>query len=550
MNACGGARVRGALCAALLVAAACSTPLDEVAELATSGGEAPSDGERRPIRGTTRAIIIALDGVGHGAFESAIAAGRLECLERVFGELLSDDDRAVREHAYLAANVATTMPSTTMAAWATIFTGSPPGEHGIIGNEWFDRTTATYYAPAPVSVEGAAHTIRIYTEDLIGAQLGGDTLIERLDLRAHVSLGQIHRGADVLTYPDGMDLTSVMGIFAAGVFSPHGVMGEAYIALDEGSITPLLAAIEEHGLPDVQVVYFPGVDLITHASDPPMDVQQNHLETVIEPAIARVLEAYREADALDDTYVFVVADHGHTSVEASRALGAAAEDAMPSALRGAGFVMRPPELMAQGTGFNATLAYQGGLANVYLADRSQCTPAEEGLASCVWGPPPRYEEDVLAAAAALAGSEALGGRLEMVLVREPSAPGTPQREFQVYTSGGVVSIAEHLRDHPRPDWVEFEERMRDLAVGALGHRAGDVIVIARLGPSIPRAERSYFSGAYHSWHGSPTELDSYVPFVVAHPGRTGAELRTAVERALRPRRSTLRFAPLVESLLR
>lgn len=548
----GLSRAQGCIPGVALLLASCSVftgevPLDETAEVMTAGGDEQLRHRPRPIRGEARALIIALDGVGDGALRSALADGALPTIDELLGDGASGDERA---HGYLAPNVVTTLPSTTMAAWATLFTGEPPGVHGIIGNEWFDRTTRSFYAPAPVSVPEADHTLAIYTEDLVGQQLRADTLFERLALRSHVSLGQVHRGADLLTFPNGLDLGQILSILPEAIFGPNSLAGEAYIELDEESVGPMLDAIEREGVPDVQVAYFPGVDLIAHASDPPLEVQRRHLEEVIEPAVARVVGAYRDAGVLESTFVFVIADHGHTPVlsDDEHALGVDDEGDPPAALAAVGFRMRPAELETDDVSFSAVVAYQGGLANVYLADRSTCpAPGDE----CDWSAPPRYEHDVLVAGRALFASNRgeapaarLRGALELVLVREPRG------RFRVLTADGPVPVSEHLRRHPRPEWVAFERRLRELTEGPMAHRAGDVIIISRLAPSVPYDERTYFSGPYHSWHGSPTRQDSIVPLVVAHPQKSGAWLRRVVETELGRTRSTTAFVPLVERLLR
>ncbi|HBZ72433.1 MAG TPA: hypothetical protein DEP35_22935 [Deltaproteobacteria bacterium] len=60
------------------------------------------------------------------------------------------------------------------------------------------------------------------------------------------------------------------------------------------------------------MVYFPGIDLYTHLAQDPLNQEVECLEAVTDPGIGRVLDAYEALHALEQTYVIVIADHGHT----------------------------------------------------------------------------------------------------------------------------------------------------------------------------------------------------------------------------------------------
>jgi len=104
--------------------------------------------------------------------------------------------------------------------------------------------------------------------------------------------------------------------------------------------------------------------------------------------------------------------------------------------------------------------------------------------------------------------------------------------FQVWDGEALVDIGDYLSRHPRPDLLDFERRMHELAAGPYGHRAGDVLLFARSGDTRPIEERFYFSGRYRSWHGSPDAQDSRIPLVVAHGRERGAALRARVTAAV------------------
>jgi hypothetical protein len=268
---------------------------DDVVSFLGEGAVIQLREEMRPPRPAgPRVIVFAIDGVGDDEFRETLAAGAMPNIAALVGEETSGE---TYRHAYAPLGALSILPSTTYAAWTAVFTGEPVGRSGVAGNEWFDRETATFVAPAPVSV-----------------------------------------------------------------------------------------TIREHGLPDLQVVYFPGVDLFTHIADDPIVDQRRYLREVIDPAVGRILAAYDELGALDDTYVLFVSDHGHTPVlsDDRHALGTGEEGEPPSVLSLTGFRLRPDVLEPEEDeqDYQAAVAYQGAFAYVYLADRSTCPRAGDAATGC------------------------------------------------------------------------------------------------------------------------------------------------------------------------
>lgn len=526
----------------------------EVAKLAAEGGEVQLREPLRPLRGGARVLLIALDGVGDEKLREAARTGLMPHVASLLG---ADQGGGLYTHAYAVTDALSILPSTTMAAWSSIFTGRPAAETGVLGNEWYVREEMRFYAPGPISVDDHQHTLQIYTEDLLGGAIRVPTLYELADVRAHVALAPVHRGADLLTVPSLSDVAEAFGSLATGLASDAPADREIYATLDANSVDQLLETIREHGLPDLQVVYFPGVDLHTHLAEPPLEELAGYLRDVIDPAIGRILNAYAEADVLRNTYVVFVSDHGHTPVlnDERHALGSDNDDGPPELLRNSGFRMRPfvLEPADDARDYQAAVAYQGAMAYVYLADRSTCP--HPGT-TCSWMLPPRLEEDVLPVVRAFEvasrtgrGAPKLHGALDLILAREPRPVGEDAAEFQVWDGQRLVPIGEYLAGNPRSDLLRFEERMRGLAAGPYGHRAGDILLLARTGMNRPIEERFYFSGLYHSWHGSPEHEDSSIPLVVARAGGNGEEIRSAVTEVVGDSPSQLDVVPLVRALL-
>jgi hypothetical protein len=128
-----------------------------IAEAVPEGVEAvATDDERelreamRPIRGTTRLLVFAIDGLGRAQMAQLLSSGQAPHTRRLTGRRLGRTSRY--EHAYLIPETLSTLPSSTIAGWTALFTGATPAVSGIPGNEFFDRDSETFYAIAPTGV--------------------------------------------------------------------------------------------------------------------------------------------------------------------------------------------------------------------------------------------------------------------------------------------------------------------------------------------------------------------------------------------------------------
>src|SRR5581483_5345161 len=194
------------------------------------------------------------------------------------------------------------------------------------------------------------------------------------------------------------------------------------------------------------------------------------------------------------------------------------------------------------------------MAYIYLADRSTCPVKGD---RCDWQRPPRFKADVMPVVRAFYRVNTTGepipqlrGTLDLIFAREPRPPGQPALPFQIFDGKKLVPIATYLARHPRPDLLQLETRICWLSAGPYGHRAGDILLLARSGLERSLEERFYFSKPYRSWHGSPTMQDSHIPFILARKGDSGEQLQAIVNAAMGKFPSQLDFVPLVQVLLR
>jgi hypothetical protein len=389
-------------------------------------------------------------------------------------------------------------------------------------------------------VHASAEALSVFTEGYAHKFLSAPTIYETMRARdptidIWVSMSQFYRGADQLLMTRRGVIGTAVEAFLAG-HTEKNLPRAVWADLDKEDVEVVVQRLGKEPLPDVLTLYLFGTDDWAHISpEGPDPARRKYMKEVIDPMIGGLRRRLIERAALANRYVVVVSDHGHTEVmhDDLHALSNKT-DHPPSVLERAGYRVRPFEAQVKDSDpFQSVLAYQGAVAYVYLADRSSCA---DGSSPCDWTRPPRYEEDVLPAADAfyrnnLDGTLAPGmrGALDLVLTRRPVRVAEVDSPFEVYVGNGQTEpVVGYLRAHPHPAYVAMAARLRDLAVGPHGERAGDVLLLAHNGDRDRAEDRYYFATPYHSWHGSPSQEDSRIPLVVAHPKKGAAELRATV----------------------
>ena len=489
-------------------------------------------------------LLLAFDGVNRALLYDLLRNGELPELAALLGGRAGGFP-----HAHLDETFLSTLPSSTMAAWTTAMTGVPPAQHGVAGNEFFIREELRLGAPAPVSFSDSAPTLTIYTKGYLDEIKHTLSVYERLrqtepDLLVWVAMHQIASGADrlLVTKPTILAKAFEHVVEAAARKVAHRDKRRLpYERIDNDLIDVVVSELRKGPVPDVLTVYLSGTDLYAHIADEgPDKARRAYLKEVVDPALGRLARRLRERNALLDRWVVVTSDHGHTEVQRddAHALSSNIEDDAPALLTRAGFRVRPLRMkVAADDDFDAVFTAGGATAFVYLADRSRCASKKT---VCDWKRAPRYVEDVLPAADAyFRASEdgtlvpGLKGTLDLVLTRRPRPYAEEDLPFEVYVGGGrTVPVEAYLAAHPHPSYIDVPGRLRDLAVGPRGERAGDVMLLAHNGDRATPDERFYFAALYRSWHGTPSRGDSEIPLIVAHPRATANEVRARVERVL------------------
>src|SRR6267142_993060 len=538
--------------AAIFNLAAC-TP---ATKLLFSGGEKQVKQHLRPVEPGPYVLVFGFDGAGYDQLMEAIRSGNAPNHHELLGKKV--DDTGVYTHAYSAPNALTILPSTTVAAWSSIFTGATPPYTGVPGNEWFVREEMRFYAPAPVSVDETDDTYAAVTDDLVGKALMTPTLFKQAGVKSAVSLNYVYRRADYYTTVDPASMVSIMGEFVKGAVGADDDKKNIYVKLDQDSVPKMLDSIEDHGMPKLQVCYFPGIDLYTHvAASEPLKTEVSYIERITDPLVGQVLDAYKSYGVLDQTYIVIIADHGHTPVlrDPEHALGSEPDSGPAAVVKKVGFRPRKFALKPgpDEQDFQSVFAYQGAISYVYLANRSTCPNPGQ---TCNWKKPPRFEQDVMPVVRAMYKENLTGkftprmkGALDLIFARRTVKPGQDTLPYEIYDGKRLVKISDYLDEHPRPDLIDLDRRMRWLSVGPYGNRVGDVLLLTKSGLNRPIHKRFYFSGPYNSWHGSPSMQDSHIPLIVASQSHSGEELKELVDHVAGDKPSELDLTPIVRALL-
>ena len=500
--------------------------------------EADADPDRADL------LVIALDGVDRKLLYGMLERGEMPETSALLGGRVNGAPDA-HPHAYFDHAITATLPSITAAAWATVFTGTPPAQHGVPGNEYFVRERRQLAAPIPNSVSAVATALSVFTEGYANGLLAVPTIYERMrarepDITMWVSMSQYYKGADMLLLTRRAVLGDAFNALLSSVVDAK-MAKKVWGDLDKEDVEVVVEKLEKGPLPNVLTLYVFGTDDYAHvAPEGPDESRRAYLRDVVDPALGKLRGALSKRGALASRYVVITGDHGHTQVlpDDAHSMAMNDEDDPPAVVRGAGFRLRPFKLEVDAKDdFQAVLAYEGAMAFAYVADRSTC--AAKGT-PCDWSLPPRYREDVLALAEGFRENDRDGrwapsmkGALDMIFVRRPRPFAEVDLPFEVYVGDGkTVPVDEYLAKHPHPTYVDVASRLRDLAVGPHGERAGDVLLLAHNGDRERPEERFYFAPHYQSWHGSPSRNDSDIPLVVGNPGRAQADIARDVKAVL------------------
>ena len=249
-----------------------------------------------------RAVIIDVDGIRRDTFERVYRDGRLPNFQRIFARALWFD------------RASTVLPSVTMAAQASIFTGTQPARHGIPGNQWFDRSEGRlidYMNPGGLvcvyglTVLGGARC----SGGLANGHLLAPTIYEaaaQAGLTSAVYFSQYWKGA-ARAAPPG--LGEMVGVLAGRPVD--------WRAFDSEMAGRAIADLKARGLPPLVTIYFAGTDGAAHKNG--IAGQVAYLSGTVDALLGHILDAIESLDRSwrKHTLFVLVSDHGRTDLVAN-----------------------------------------------------------------------------------------------------------------------------------------------------------------------------------------------------------------------------------------
>jgi len=233
----------------------------------------------RVVRPPASVVLFLVDGLDRQTMLSLASTGRLPNIRTHFMEGGVCVDGAV-----------TSMPALTYPNLVSAMTGRFPGHHGIMGNQWFERST--------LEIEDY---LTVPTYLLAGDDFDAPTIHEILDEQFTVNIQcPARRGMDRTA--DNWLLTGADWLLGTYTITDARV----------GSDVAWVAEVsnETGEWPVFSTFYFPGVDQIGHeyGSD-----SKTFVRAVLnaDRQIGRVVDAVRRARPAERTYFVLVTDHGH-----------------------------------------------------------------------------------------------------------------------------------------------------------------------------------------------------------------------------------------------
>ncbi len=379
-----------------------------------------------------RILILDIDGLRRDVFDESLA----DPAQPALAALLGDADRRV------VFDPLSTAPSITFCAQSSMFTGRQPADHGVIGNQFFDRfgryegRGPKFYAFDVGDLLAVEDALRIYMGDdgLLGHiyPVGVTTLHEQVQTRGKRSATVHHmvgRGADVWIKPD---LVRIGRAVKGG-----GFFGLRPAEFDSEMTDKAIALLRRGDRPDVLTLYFLGLDQHSHYYGPAL--QLTYMREHIQPALERLRTALDELGLLDGLLTVVASDHGQIATPRdsrhSLRLSFPFDRELAHVFDSLGLDVH--DYPGETPDCDAVVACNGGLAYVYL--RHPGRP---------WADAPRFDEDVLRVANAFwdahqtgAHSHELQGALSAVLVRNVAGDGWAAA-YQSLDSTGQLALLE------------------------------------------------------------------------------------------------------------
>lgn len=459
-------------------------------------------------------VLLDIDGLKRELFYNMLADGRLPAFSRLVG-----GGAWVRQGD-------TVIPSETLPAQTSLFTGMHVKNHGIVSNGWLDRAAQP---PDMIDFARPGAAAMVYGYRLMGLPTlllpngdarglinqamypGAHTLYERAalaGLRSTVIYSQISRGATHWVRPSRADMV---------YFALSTKANLDFSRLDRKTWATTEKTLKQHGLPDLLTIYFCGLDAWGHHTT--VQGQDVYLERVLEPIMDKLARLFESRGWLDAARFVLCSDHGHSWLGRKHRID---EGMLAGALAGCGRTAAihaplPPRA-------DAYINIIGGCVQAHLKSHD----AQD------WAAPPHLERDLLPAARAFAALGVSGNAetpdkprhaFALILVR-PS----PDQGYLVFRDNQLVPVEKYF-------WNKLDRfpNAYQNIYGLNCPRSGDIVLFSDF-------EQGYYFCDEHvpRSHGSLCPDDMSIPIIFSGPG---------IPHRIMDRAGIIDIAPTILSLL-
>ena len=469
-------------------------------------------------------LLIDIDGLRADIFDAALTDGRIPHMAQLLGG--AEVGRGAQMPVLAPA------PSITFCSQACLFTGTHPSEHGIPGNQFFDRFgtygdgTPRHYAFDVGDTLAVDDAVRVFSDGLAASCLQAPTLYQRLAERGWRSVvaGNMYAtGADTWLKPSLTDLAR----FTKG----GNLFGLSAAEYDRRILEDALDYLDESGLPEVLTIHFLGLDHESHVHGP--DAQMSYLVNHVDPMIGELWDAI--TFLTPDPYLLssIFSDHGQIEVipddRHSLRLAFPYERELGHLFDALGLDVH--DYPGEDPDCDAVVASNGGLAYVYLQNR-------QGR----WADAPDFQRDVLPVAKAFWEAHATGkyaeevqGALAGVLARNVHKDGWFAPYQAVTSDGEIISLEnwfsptfQRLNVRTLQRYIDPVHRLNNLA----SPMTGDLLLINNY------AEGFYFGAPITGIHGGLHPEDSRAVLAYGFPGvdvHTAEKMYISINEAIQNR---------------
>jgi hypothetical protein len=275
----------------------------------------------------------------------------------------------------IAEKITSVFPSTTTAALCSLWTGTAPAQHGMVGLRLFFPDQAVLasmirFSPAFSSKDGSLVDAGVNPEHFLAVPGFAEQLAEA-GVPSHT-----FKGRDIL-------YSELSTIFDRGVIGRHGIVTAADM------VVQLRHLLEETaGQPLYSLAYWPAVDTLSHSLGPGHESVGAEIRSLFKMLKREFFEKLSPA-ARHETLFIITADHGHVSTPVEKAV--LVDDHPPIKemllMKPAG-EPRAPYLYARQGCLDALVSY----LNDQLADALVARRATAVLTAGLLGPTPHAAE--------------------------------------------------------------------------------------------------------------------------------------------------------------